>query len=244
MTHDQDPFDILSGHDPVDRASVPDADSPQGQELLRQIIATSKQARPARKRRLVVAVAAIVVAMLVITAATTWYGRTDDVTEIAVACFAEVSLDSDRVGTTANGAPAVDVCVDPWEEAVLTNPDVEPGDVPPLTACVSDVGSFWVFPTDDRNVCEQLGLAVPSPNQSTGELEDIADAQDDIIDWMLSAPCQPLDDAEGVIRGILDSHGLIDWNIQRQPGHPDRPCASIGYDIPGQTVILVPIPGG
>lgn len=240
MTHDRDPFDILRENNPFDPRDI-DAYSPEADELLRRIMSQPRTAGTSRRRRLIL-IAAAVALLLLLTAAAQWFGRTQDLSEIAVACFEEATTESSRVGTVAVGAPDVSICEEPWKDGVLTNPAVEPGEVPPLTGCVADMGAFWVFPTDDRHVCEQLGLAVPNPNQSTGEFDDLGAAREEIFVYLDSASCQPLDEAEALFRSILDSHGLTDWTIRRRPDHPERPCVSIAYDVPTETLILVPMP--
>lgn len=238
MTNSRDPFDILSDYDPVDRTSIPDADSPRGRALLQQIT-QSDHRRRAVPPRLVLAVAIIAA---IAAAGMTWYILTREVTHLGVSCHAAVTMSSDIVAVSADGTPAASDCVAPWADGLLANPDVPLGDVPPLTACVTDVGAVAVFPTEDPDVCELLGLAHQNPNQPSDNLEKLAAAEQEITDYILATTCQPLDEAETVINGLLDAHGLADWTVTRQPDHPNRPCASVAYDTEHQVVVLVPNP--
>lgn len=238
MTNNRDPFDILSDYDPVDRTAIPDADSPQGRALLQQITQSGRPRRAVRPR---VALAIAIIAALA-AAGMTWFILTREVTHLGISCHAEVNMSSDIVAVSADGTPAATDCVAPWADELLTNPDITFGDVPPLTACVTDVGAVAVFPTADPDVCELLGLAQQNPNQPSDSLKKLAAAEQEITDYILATTCQPPDEAETVISGILAAHGLADWTVTRQPDHPDRPCASIAYDTERKLVILVPNP--
>ncbi len=234
----RDPFDILSDYDPVDRMSIPDADSLQGRALLQQITQSS---HPRRAARLRVALAIAIIAA-VAAAGMTWYVLTRDVSQLGISCHAAVTMSSDIVAVSADGTPTATDCVAPWADGLLTNPDIPLGDVPPLTACVTDVGGVAVFPTGAPDICELLGLAHQNPNQPGGGLRKLAAAKQAITDYILATTCQPLDETETVVNGILNAHGLADWTITRQPDHPDRPCASVAYDTEHQVVVLVPNP--
>ena len=238
MPTERDPFDILRGHDPVDRTELPGPDSPAARTLFEQITtSTTTHRRPVGRRRVLLAVAVLAIAAV---AATTWVALMRPVSELSVVCYAATSLDGDRVGVAASSTPSVEVCVEPWADGQLTNPDVEPGEVPPLTACVTDDGILAVFPTDDRTTCQSLSLRVPDPNQPTDRLADTAAARDAIVAYIAGETCASIDDAEVQVRTILDGHGLTDWTIESQPPRVDRPCVSIAFDVDTQTVILVP----
>lgn len=238
MTNSRDPFDILNDYDPVDHTSIPDADSPRGRALLQQITQSGRPRRAVRPR----VVLAVAIIAAIAAAGMTWYILTRDVTQLGISCHAAVTTDSDIVAVSADGTPAAIDCASAWADGLLTNPDVLLGDVPPLTACVTDVGAVVVFPTADSNVCDSLGLAHQNPNQPSDNLEKLAAAEQEITDYILATTCQPLDEAETVIKGILDAHGLADWTVTRQPNHPDRPCASVAYDTERKLVVLVPNP--
>jgi hypothetical protein len=183
---------------------------------------------------------AVAVLAVAAVAATTWVALVRDVSAVTVVCYATTSLDGDRVGVAASSAPSVAVCAEPWADGPLTNPDVNPGDIPPLTACVTDNGVLAVFPTDDPKVCDDLGLATPDPSQPTVGLGSAAAARDEIVAYVAGETCPSLEDAELRVRSILETHGLTDWTVEAQPQREDRPCASIAFDTDTRTVILVP----
>lgn len=238
MPSEHDPFDILRDYDPVDRTALPSPDSPAARTLFEQITtSTTSHRRSVGRRRVLLAVAVLAIAAV---AATTWVALMRPVSELSVVCYAATSVDGDRVGVAASSAPSVDVCVEPWADGQLTNPDVEPGEVPPLTACVTDDGVLAVFPTDDRTICQSLDLGVPDPNQPAGTLTEIAAARDAIVAYIAGETCASIGDAELRVRTILDGHGLNVWRVESQPPHVDRPCASIAFDVDAKTVFLVP----
>jgi hypothetical protein len=235
MPSERDPFDILRGYDPVDREVLPSADSLSARKLFEQITTSSPSSLG--RRRVLLAVAILAIAAV---AATTWAALTRDVSAVTVTCYATTSLDGNRVGVVSENVPSVEACIDPWADGPLTNPDVSPGEVPPLSACVTDDGVLAVFPTDDLTVCADLGLAEQNPSQPTEGLASIAAARDAIVAYIAGEKCASIDDAEVQVRTILGGHGLTDWTIESQPPRVDRPCASISFDVDTQTVILVP----
>ncbi|NOX23053.1 MAG: hypothetical protein GXP36_08180 [Actinobacteria bacterium] len=239
MPANRDPFDILRVHDPVDFTTLPNADSASAQALFEAITNSPRPDRSRVRRRRRIIALAVLAALL---AAATWVALTRDITAVGVACYGTTDLDADRVGIAPAVAPTVDLCVAPWEEGPLTNPDVARGQVPPLTGCVTAEGILAVLPTDDPTICESLGLATPNPSQQPDRLDSIAQTEAEIVDYIAGEECVAPDEAEVRVRSILDDNGLKDWTITRQPTRTDRPCTSIAFDTAAKTVILVPHP--
>lgn len=235
MKSGNDPFEILRAHDPIAGRppAIPD-------EALLEELLDSDDRRPrltAGRRRLLVA-AAVIAALFAIAAA--WYAATRPVGTLSVTCYADTNLGSDRFGTIAGQTPSPAACNVAWQSGILTNPAVPDGTVPDLVGCVDDFGGLAVFPTDDPEVCTDLGLAVHEPDRSESRLDAVAAARREIADFIDSANCHPLDDTESAVRDILDTNGLDAWTIRRQPDRDGEPCGSVSYDIPGQTVYIVP----
>ena len=195
--------------------------------------------RPSRRRRWI----AIAVAVLAIGSIAATYLLTRDVTEpTAVAYFSEPHPNSDVSAATLSGDFDASRCESEWVDGPLVNEDIVPkGQVPPLVACVSDVGNLWVFPTDDEGICDQLGLATPNPD-SMSEGNEIRRLTEDLIDHFDEHECQPPPVAEVDVREILDERGFPDWEIKVGSPRPDRPCASLGVDSENKTIHLVTIP--
>ncbi len=241
MATERDPFDLLRANDPVDVASLPDADSATAGGLLARIT-TQPRSRPRRSwpsrwRRL-----ALVTAVAVITAAAAWAILARDVTEpLGVLCHEEASLESSSVLIRPDLDLDPSLCAAPWEDGVLANPNVASGSVPPLTACVNEHGSLLVFPTSDTSICDRLELAPPTP-ESADELQPVVQLENELVDYFAATGCAAIADAEAHVRGTLDRLGLTQWTVTTQPPHPDRPCASFGLDTASMTVVLTPIP--
>ena len=196
--------------------------------------------QPNRGRRRWVAIAVALVAVVSIAAT---FLLTRDVTEpTAVACFREARLDSDIAAADLGGDLDASLCASVWADGPLVNEDIVAiGEVPPLVACVSDVGSLWVFPTDDETICEELGLATPDPH-SIPQGNDIRRLTEDLVNHFDQQDCQPLSAAATDVREILDDRGFGAWQIRVGNPRSDRPCASLAVDPEQQTIHLVPIP--
>lgn len=244
MGRRDDAFEILRANDPVDETMVDGADSPKARALFANIVATrrsqSHRRRRSTRRRLTIAIAVALLA--VVSIAATWLFLRDVSDPISVGCYQDASLDSDVVAVTSGGALDVSLCEPVWEDGTLTNNDVAPhGQVPPLIGCVTNSGNLAVFPSNDENLCQILGLADPNP-ESVPEGDTIRQLNDDLVAHFAANECQPIEETETDIRRILDSRGFEGWQIEVSPGGSGRPCASFGLDAPDQTIHLIPIP--
>ncbi|HHC08074.1 MAG TPA: hypothetical protein ENK55_05100 [Actinobacteria bacterium] len=241
MNHEPDAFEQLRAADPVDPATVDGPDSPRARALLSSILATDRtpEAVPERRRRRRrLAVAAAILAALA--AAAAWIVTRPVTNPASLSCYEGPTLDSSQVGLV--GRPLeVASCVPFWADGTLTNPAYPPGTVPPLVACVTDVGTFAVFPSEDPNLCEELGLAPPDP-QSIDDAAPIIDLENALVDYFSSDPCIPIPQAADDVQRILDEHGVSDWTITVGEQRPDRPCASLSFEPERRTVRIVPIP--
>lgn len=235
MADERDVFEVLSDNNPADPRLI-DAYSDAANGILATVTATPTRHRVSR-RTLMLAAALLALVTAVAAAAIL---LTRDITNLSVTCYQAADLGSDRVGLSLDAIPAASACEETWRDGALTSEGETPGFVPPLTACVTDTGGLAVFPTDDPRTCERLGLSSPTPDQPTDELAAFAAAKADIFDYLEAANCQPVNEAEDVIRTILDNHGLTTWTINRQPDHPNRPCATVSYHPEDKTIVIVP----
>lgn len=245
MDSQDDAFEILRAFDPVDEATIAGADSPKARALLAEIVATPRpQPSPARptRRRIVVVIAAVVLA--VVTVAATWLYLRNVSDPVSVGCYQDASLDSDVVATASGGMLDVSVCEPVWAEGTLTNDRVAPnGQIPPLKGCVTNTGNLAVFPSNDENLCQTLGLADLNPG-SVPEADMIRQLNHDLVAHFAANECQPIEAAAIDVRNILDDYSHNNWDIEIAPGGSGRPCASFGLDAPNHTVHLIPIPPG
>jgi hypothetical protein len=239
MGNTRDPFDVLSDHNPVAANEVPDAGSAPARRLLNEI--TAPRIPDLARRRRVRRVIAIAAAALLLAAAA-WATLVRDVTEPSgIGCYQTDDLDSARVVVRPTGEAAVESCIGPWRDGTLTNSDIPPGSIPPLTGCVTDSGALAVFPTDDPEVCERLGLASPNPAPSE-DIEPLIELQNRLVDYFSTTRCADTETAADDITDMVGDVGLNEWTIQTQPPHPERPCASFSLDAGRNTIHIVPIP--
>jgi hypothetical protein len=236
VTSNRDPFDILRVNNPVDRDGI-DAHSDEANRVLATVTTTTRRTTMSRRRRLILIAAAILI-LATAAVAVALLGR--EIKTLDVICYRSADLNSDRVGLSAEGVPTASLCEQVWRNGVLRLDDGEPSPVPPLTPCVTDQGGLAVFPTDDAEVCERLGLAPPAGDQPTDELEALAAVQEEIFSYLDAGVCHPLDEATAVYRDILDRNGLTAWAVDRRPDVAGRPCAGVAYHPEDKTVIVVP----
>lgn len=240
MNNRPDAFEQLRAANPVDPATVDGPDAPRAQQLLASILATPRTPEPAvvrrRRRRLVIAVALAAV----LGGAATWIITRPVTNPAVVSCYAQPALGGTQAGLV--GVPLdVESCAPSWADGTLTNPHYPPGVVPPLVACVTDVGTFAVFPSTNPNLCETLGLAPPEP-QSIEDAKPTLDLGQALADYFATERCIPIPQAASDVRRILDEHEAADWTITIGDQRPDRPCASLSFEPKTHTVRIVPIP--
>jgi hypothetical protein len=222
---------------PAVEERLPGPESLEGRRLLAYILSQPRRPkpRPSGRRRLLVVTALALAA----TAATYLWLR--PVANPVLTCFATVDTEADRVALATPGELAPQACALLWAEGSLSNPEVAPGSVPPLGSCVGPEGGLWVFPTDDPDLCDRMGLAAPDP-ASLPEAEAIRLAINELVGYFATHRCQTIEQASADVRRILDQHRLDDWMVETTPETPDRPCASFSPDPDNRTIHLVPIP--
>ncbi len=242
MNRRSDAFDELCRHDPIDEFALPSHDSPQAQRLLAEITAAPRNSRhtSSRRRRIATAIAVGIAAVATFGAA--WIVTRPVTQPQNIVCYQSIDLNSDRVGVGYGNDVTAAACARAWADGTLTNPEFGPtGSTPPLVACVSDVGSLAVFPSNDPNVCQDLGLADVDPSSVPGA-GAVRSLNDNLVDYFLSDSCIPLPRATDDIRSILDAGGFADWTIVETQGAPDRTCGSFSMDAESTTIYIIGIP--
>ncbi|HLU31590.1 MAG TPA: hypothetical protein VK088_07485 [Acidimicrobiia bacterium] len=234
-----DGLEIMGADNPVDPALLDGPGSPKGQEMLARVLAIPRVPNPSPRPRVRIGRIALITAILIAVPAAVWALTRGLSNPEAIVCFADVSVDADRAGAPFEGPADATACVSVWEQVLIESPQVEPGEVPPLTACVLDQGSLGVFPTDDEGVCEALGLAVPDPAQQA-EADAVRGLLVDLVEFIETDDCMPMEAAEAGIRHILDESGFGHWEIRSQAATDERPCASLGFEPENSVVHLVP----
>lgn len=142
--------------------------APERSAQLRAGLLTEITRRPARARRRFTGIAITAAATLSVAGtAAAWVAMTrpDDPNEGY--CATSVTLDPDvwrthgvvtAVDAQGNRDPlkGVEACATAWRMGILTAPDVTPGQVPALVACVVE-GNLVVYP-GDPTTCQLLGV--------------------------------------------------------------------------------------
>ncbi len=243
MSDPSNGFELLKEANPVDVDQVKSPDSETAQTMLASIIETPRP-EVSRKRlgRRPLRLAAVLTGLAVVLIGATWLLTRDVENPQAIACHQAVNLDSDIAAAPVGGPATAEACIPVWEDGILEKPDVAPtGSVPPLTACVTGRGTLAVFPTDNQDVCSDLGLAYPEPT-SQDTADQIRQLDTDLQVHFASGECAGMEKAETRVRTILDDSGLDGWSIETQEPSEARPCASYSLDADTETIHLVPIP--
>ncbi len=240
---DREAIQRLAEANPVDERLVDDSDTDRAQDLLNQAISSPYDESTGRRRRIVTPRRAVLmgVSALILVAAALYATRSID-EPTAILCYQDVDVGSDIAAAPAGGPAIANACQQPWVDGTLTNPHVvEPGDVPPLTACVNDDGALAVFPTDNLGICEDLGMARPDTGDQ-GAADAVRQLEKDLITFALNNNCPSLQDAEVAARRSLDTNALNDWTIQPATPTDERPCVGFSVDSSRNAVVLVTEP--
>lgn len=236
-------LDWLRALNPVEETDVEGPDSARAQDLLAEILARPRESGSGERygwKPLRVALAMMAVLLVTTAAAWIWTALIDKPN--AISCYQAPSLDADIAAAPAAGEASAETCAVVWQDGILENLEiVATGSIPPLTACISETGGLAVFPTDDTTICGRLGLAHPDPGGQS-DADSLRTVEETLISYFQSETCIRMDEAQVEVRRILDDARLVDWRLNPQPEHPDRPCASHSFDPETRTIHLIPIP--
>ncbi len=228
MSWDQQRFDEL-------RARVRGLDGPvppiDRERLYERVVADARHRRR-RRARLIPTVAVVI--LLIGGAA--WAALREQANPNTVYCWAGTHPDADAFGARPDGADALDICADIWEAGELTNPAVEPGEVPPLFACLGSDDTLWVFPELAGETCDDLGLAEVVTTRIDPRLIELRTRAEALLD---SSTCLTPEDAALEMKEIITDLDLA-WEVSIEPPYPGRPCAGIAFDTAQRTVLVVP----
>ena len=238
---ERDIFDVLRSGDPAPPGITPGPDSPLGRRIHATVMAnaTDPSATPRRRRRII----AVLVAVATLAGAgAAWALNTRSVTDsVSVLCYDAPSTTASAIEAPRAAIPDTAACRALWDDGVLPiNSDLPRGQVPPLISCVNNAGTYVVFPSDNTNLCTELGLTDPAPLPAGPDTTH--DLTQQLVDAINPATCLSLDEAEKAAIDIFDKLGLGEWSVAKRPENPERPCASLAIDEKTRLVILVPIP--
>lgn len=201
---------------------------------------TLEQPHPRRERRRILLIAVALVSAAILGAgAYAGYVLTRPTQQLTIGCYNRDSLDADTAVVAADGRAPAAICASVWASAFRDRP--QPSQ---LTACVLATGPVGVFP-GDSDVCGRLGLAPYRPDTATqAQVRGLAATKDALV-AAFAGSCLNEKKGREAARQLLDRHGFRDWRIEvSQPFTSARPCASLAFDEPHKTLILVPMPRG
>jgi hypothetical protein len=235
------PRDRLRAANPVPAEDAPPSDSPQAAALFERIAATSPE--NSRRRTWLVRRRAWLLLPAALLAGAAGYGIFHTVSQpLVVACYSQPSLSASRALVSAGDHDSIAACGVLWRAGGEFNPEGH-AQIPPLAACVLDTEAIGVFPdTLGSGTCSALGL-IPASGSGTGGEENlvILEVQEALADQLLSR-CVGREDAVAIVEQELTSHGLNSWRVAADaPFTEQEPCASVAFDVPRQTISLVPV---
>lgn len=237
-----DPLALFAALDPVDEESLA-ATSAHGpaQAMLADILAGQHSvvrllpSRRSQHRRWIMAAGAA--AVMASTAAAAWIVTRPADNPLAVACYAQPSLQGEIAGVTPNETDPIEACANVWRSGAFAGR----GPVPPLVGCVNRRGIAAVFPAASPAFCDSLGFDRLGDGPPSDE--PIISLQDALSEAFRARGCVLPEDAVALVRSELDRRGLTDWRINNPgPYSPNRPCGSLYFDPEGRAVTLVPFP--
>lgn len=261
MTLDQrDPFDLLLLGDPAVTGESDELASEHAAHIRSRVLdgvrasdlveddSTAELAEPTPlrtrdadrqgKNRRVAVLVGVIAALVMVGAA--WVASREPSHPTNVVCYETKHQESSVVVVADADSLDPDVCQRPWAKLELQTWGVPLGAVPPLTPCVNDAGYLVVFPTDDPEVCAELGFA---EFERPGASRDLTESglQGELDQIFLDVACPEFVETERAVRELLDDRP--GWTLELVAGPTqDRPCAGYSTDYEASTVYLVPEP--
>lgn len=236
MSGDDQAFDALRRANPVPLIDAGARPDPVPVDVLRRIVAGG--VRPAFPRRRARAAAALALGLVAVgTAGWTLVGPRDEPSKpLTVGCYAVADLGGRVEVAVQDGRPPEDICADLWRKGVLGE-----GVVPPLAACVLASGTVGVFPGTGPGVCVAV-QGTPARPAVTAEPDPVA-LRLALVETLHAEGCVGVERAVHLVRRALDDGGFRGWTVEvAGTPRPDRPCATLGFDVPAARVIVVPGP--
>jgi hypothetical protein len=228
---ERDPFELLARVNPLRDL---DEVLPSDATLLAEILAgTTPTVRGRSRSRWIASGTALVI---VAAAAAYAFARSEHAHDpTTVTCFSNAARDPDSQFALGPQDDPLAACRQLWETGQLGT-----GDVPPLTACVTDTGIVAIVPGDLR-VCTELGYA-----QWNGKVDPEAQALlsfRDELDRTFGRTCYPPAAAARIVTDHLSQHHLEGWTVSEASGFNEHmPCTVGMVDLPSKTITLVARP--
>lgn len=235
--HRRDLFDALREGDPA-LVSSAEQDVVLRRNIKSRVLNAGR--RPLRATRRKILVVALLVATALLATAAALYLTREPSDPRGIACYQAAALDAPQFIADAPLSLHPSECQPLWDDGTLANPTVTPeGGVLHLIGCVTSGGGLAVFPSDDSQLCERLGLA--GYEQPTRD--DSIDLNQQLLNLFSSVECVTMSDAQLRIEAILSDQDFDDWTVTMStPASTERPCASFSLNVDQRKILLVPIP--
>lgn len=156
-----------------------------------------------------------------------------------VTCYADATAAGDRIVIPPTDDPIAG-CAAVWAAGEL--PDIrDPRPAgqtpPPLVACVAPGRGIDVFPSDDAELCAQLGFT-PAGAGLGDESARIVELSDRLVAATFPDCVAPAS-AEETAQRLIDELGLDGWRVVTRPPTRDGDvCARVGVEAQGRTVYI------
>lgn len=243
--HD-DPVELFRRSNPVDPIGQPGTDAPRADALAQEIVklpvdTLHRGPRGARRQWTIVllaASAAVAVAAAVM--------LTRDVSAVgSIGCFREPSLEGDAAIVRSDGRDPITLCRELWETDAFPRAPSPPEE---LVECVLPTGVLGVFPAahcsqvqngDDPD--PDISVLPPPDGQHVIDASEFARHRDRLVEMFLEEDCPTMEHGEGLVQEAFEEGLFPGWSVVLpEQGHPERPCATLGFDESTRTILLVP----
>jgi hypothetical protein len=145
-------------------------------------------------------------------------------------CYSERSANPAQRQELPTGDP-VAACREVWQSGVFGT-----GEVPALTACVTNDGIIAVVPGGDQ-ACVDLGFALWRGSFDDDD-QSVIDFHEELA-RSLTSTCYGEQNAKEVVRALLNDYGLDGWTVLSNDNWTDAfPCTASGVDAASKTVTL------
>lgn len=234
MTGGHDAFDALRSANPLPEGTRLEPLLVAAKEVLDRAIAEPPPPRRWPRRAAVTVVAGMALA----TAGWTAVSLLDQADRtVTVGCYAAAHPRGQVEVVAHDGRSPVELCAELWQHGAFG-----PDPAPALQPCVLPSGTVAVVPGKQPETCAALGASPLEPPAPGGEA-DVMALREALVAAVMSEGCIEVPRAVELVERALAQGRFIGWTVQVTGGSgPDRPCATLGFDVPSERVLVVPGP--
>ena len=226
---EHDAFDALVAASPVRALQEV---LPGDEQMLATILAEPRVAAtavPRSQRRYWAAAGASTIVILMAAFAVLRHESPHDPTTMI--CYGQADVDSSEKHQLPSAADPVAACRELWDAGLFG-----PGEVPNLTACVTDTGVVAVIPGGEQ-VCGDLGFAIWSGTFEVRNLTQVTFS--DELTATFRTTCYSQSAAISAAQKLLDKYELDDWTIATNNNWTNTlPCTASGINPESKSVTL------